>query len=336
MSRLSFFFKRLVKMDFRKMWQTTAVLKERSGKSRLWLLCDMLRCGVKYNAGYMDYKIAQMYRLNDEQKKTVITRGLSNTIVRRMNDKAYWYLFDDKATFNELFKDEVRRAWMKVTAQTTPEELKAFTDQHGDLFAKPLEGSSGQGVERFTKEHWEGKEDEFLKELQRKGDCILEERVIQHHKMMELNPSSVNTIRIATLLGDKKQGIVYAFLRIGNGRVMDNVDCGGMAARVDLDSGKLLTVGTDKQGNTFEKHPKTGVPIVGFEVPYFEEAKAMCLKAAQKVPQMRFVAWDVAVTEDGPVFIEGNSFPSHAVPQFAAHYPDGMGIMREFRQFIDI
>ncbi|MDD3411086.1 MAG: sugar-transfer associated ATP-grasp domain-containing protein [Eubacteriales bacterium] len=336
MSRLSFFFKRLVKMDFRKMWQTTAVLKERSGKSRLWLLCDMLRCGVKYNAGYMDYKIAQMYRLNDEQKKTVITRGLSNTIVRRMNDKAYWYLFDDKATFNELFKDEVRRAWMKVTAQTTPEELKAFTDQHGDLFAKPLEGSSGQGVERFTKEHWEGKEDEFLKELQRKGDCILEERVIQHHKMMELNPSSVNTIRIATLLGDKKQGIVYAFLRIGNGRVMDNVDCGGMAARVDLDSGKLLTVGADKQGNTFEKHPKTGVPIVGFEVPYFEEAKAMCLKAAQKVPQMRFVAWDVAVTEDGPVFIEGNSFPSHAVPQFAAHYPDGMGIMREFRQFIDI
>ncbi len=38
----------------------------------------------------------------------------------------------------------------------------------------------------------------------------------------------------------------------------------------------------------------------------------------------------------GPVFIEGNSFPSHAVPQFAAHYPDGIGIMREFRQFIDI
>ena len=44
----------------------------------------------------------------------------------------------------------------------------------------------------------------------------------------------------------------------------------------------------------------------------------------------------LAVTEKGPVFIEGNSFPSHAVPQFAAHYPDGIGIMREFREFIDI
>lgn len=117
---------------------------------------------------------------------------------------------------------------------------------------------------------------------------------------------------------------------------VDNVDCGGMAARIDIDSGMLKTVGADKQGNTFDKHPMTGAPIVGFTIPYWEEAKQMCLDAAQKVPQMRFVAWDVAVTEKGPVFIEGNSFPSHAVPQFAAHYPDGIGIMREFREFIDI
>ncbi len=336
MGKLSFFFKRLVRMDFRKMWQTTAVLKERSGKSRLWLLCDMLRCGVKYNAGYMDYKIAQMYRLTDEQKKTVITRGLSNAIVRRMNDKAYWYLFDDKATFNGLFKDEVNRAWMKITDQTTVSELTDFLMATPDIIAKPLEGSSGQGIERFTPDDWQGRESAFLDSLRQKGIGIIEERVVQHHKLMELNPSSVNTIRIATLLGDKKQGIVYAFLRIGNGKVMDNVDCGGMAARIDLDSGKLLTVGADKQGNTFTKHPGTGVPIVGFEVPYFEEAKRMCLDAAQKVPQMRFIAWDVAVTEGGPRFIEGNSFPSHAVPQFAAHYPDGVGIMREFREFIDI
>ena len=83
-------------------------------------------------------------------------------------------------------------------------------------------------------------------------------------------------------------------------------------------------------------HPITGTPIVGFEVPFFKEAMDMCLRAALKVPQMRFIAWDVAVTEQGPCFIEGNSFPSHAVPQFAAHYPDGIGIMREFREFIDI
>ena len=336
MSRLSFFFKRLVRMDWKAMWKTTGILKERSGKSRIWLLCDMLRCAVKYNAGYVDYKIAQFYRLNDEQKKTQITRGLSNTIVRRMNDKSYWYLFDDKATFNNLFKDEVARDWIKVTKDTDLEEWKAFLSRNDDLFWKPLEGSSGVGIARYEKEYWLGREEEFLKELVDKEVGILEERVIQHPRMMEMSPSSVNTIRIATLLGDKKQGIVYAFLRIGNGKVMDNVDQGGMAARVDLATGTLLTVGADKLGNTFTEHPITGTPIIGFKIPFFQEACDMCLKAAQKVPQMRFVAWDVAITEKGPVFIEGNSFPSHAVPQFAAHYPDGIGIMREFREFIDI
>ena len=336
MSKLSFFFKRLVRMDWKAMWQTTALLKERSGKSRLWLLCDMLHCALKYNAGYEDYKIAQFYRLNDAQRRTQITRGLSNTIVRRMNDKAYWYLFDDKSTFNNLFKDEVGRGWLKIADDTTLEDFKAFLRQYPDIIAKPLEGSSGVGIERFTSERWQGREEAFLQELKDKQIGIIEERVIQHPKMMEMCPTSVNTIRIATLLGDKKQGIVYAFLRIGTGNVMDNVDQGGMAARVDLASGKLLTVGADKKGNTYTEHPITHTPIIGFQIPYFEEAKAMCLKAAQKVPQMRFVAWDVAITEKGPVFIEGNSFPSHAVPQFAAHYPDGIGIMREFREFIDI
>ena len=336
MGKLAFFFKRLIRMDWKAMWKTTKILKQRSGKSRLWLLWDMLRCAVKYNAGYVDYKIAQMYRLTDEQKKTQITRGLSNTIVRRMNDKAYWYLFDDKATFNELFKDEVGRDWMKVSADTDPETFRTFLQKNPDIIAKPLEGSSGVGIERYTADCWQGRETDFLRELVDRQTGIIEERVIQHPRMMEMCPTSVNTIRIATLLGDKKQGIVYAFLRIGNGNVMDNVDQGGMAARVDLDSGKLLTVGADKQGNTFAEHPMTHTPILGFEVPFFEEAKAMCINAAQKVPQMRFVAWDVAITEKGPVFIEGNSFPSHAVPQFAAHYPDGIGIMREFREFIDI
>ena len=336
MSNLSFFFKRLVRMDWKAMWQTTAILKERSGKSRLWLLCDMLHCALKYNAGYVDYKIAEFYRLNDAQRRTQITRGLSNTIVRRMNDKAYWYLFDDKSTFNNLFKNEVGRGWLKIGDDISLDDFKAFLAKYPDIIAKPLEGSSGVGIERFTSQHWQGREADFLQELKDKQIGIIEERVIQHPKMMEMCPTSVNTIRIATLLGDKKQGIVYAFLRIGTGNVMDNVDQGGMAARVDLASGKLLTVGADKKGNTYTEHPITHTPIIGFQIPYFEEAKAMCLKAAQKVPQMRFVAWDVAITEKGPVFIEGNSFPSHAVPQFAAHYPDGIGIMREFREFIDI
>jgi len=105
---------------------------------------------------------------------------------------------------------------------------------------------------------------------------------------------------------------------------------------VDLASGLLLTVAADKQGHVFTHHPMTNTPIVGFQLPFFEEAKAMCEEAMQIVPQLRYVAWDVALTQKGPRLIEGNSFPSHAVPQFAAHYPDGIGILPEFSKFIDL
>ena len=94
--------------------------------------------------------------------------------------------------------------------------------------------------------------------------------------------------------------------------------------------------GANKAGEVFEFHPMTGKRIPGTQIPYWEEVKAMCLKAMHVVPQVRFVAWDVAITPDGPVFIEGNSFPSHAIPQFAAHFPDGIGILPRFEAFIDL
>ena len=335
MSRLSYFFKRLFKMDWKAMWKTAGLLHERSGKSRIWLLCDMLRCAVKYNAGYVDYKIAQMYKLNDAQRKTVITRGISNSIVRRMNDKAYWHFFDDKTQFNELFKEWIPRKWLLINADTPLDKLEDMMTLPA-LIGKPLEGSSGQGILKFTPEDWKGGAKAFHQLLMDKNIGILEEIVVQHPEMARMCPTSVNTIRVATLLGDKKEGIVYAYIRIGNGKVMDNVDCGGMAAPINLDTGVISGVGANKAGEVFEFHPMTGKRIPGTQIPYWEEVKAMCLKAMHVVPQVRFVAWDVAITPDGPVFIEGNSFPSHAIPQFAAHFPDGIGILPRFEAFIDL
>ena len=164
----------------------------------------------------------------------------------------------------------------------------------------------------------------------------MEDKVIQHEALAALCPTSVNTIRVATLLGDKKQGIVYAYIRIGNGKVMDNVDCGGMAAPVDLKTGVICGVGANKAGEVFEEHPMTGRRIPGTPIPYWSDVRSMCLDAMHVVPQVRFVAWDVAITPEGPVFIEGNSFPSHAIPQFAAHFPDGIGILPRFEEFIDL
>ncbi|NLW20744.1 MAG: hypothetical protein GXY84_05160 [Clostridiales bacterium] len=335
MGKLGYFFNRLVRIDRERFRRTFDQLRQLTGKSAPGLTLDLLVCALRYNAGYMDYKIARMDRLNHAQRRTVITRGISNELVRRLNNRQHWLYFDDKCLFNERFARWVQRAWLRCDAGLDQAELAAFCAGKGPLFIKPLTGSSGVGIERVEPEAFQDIP-AFYQRLKDKGECILEETVIQHQDMAALYPGSVNTVRIATILGEKDEGIVYAFVRIGNGRVMDNIDAGGMAARVDLDSGRINTVAADKQGQEFSRHPLTDAPITGFQLPCFEEAKQLCLQAMRVVPQVRYVAWDVALTPEGPRLIEGNSFPSHAVPQFAAHYPDGIGILPDFRRFTAI
>ena len=334
MGRLSYMMKRAAKMDYGAMLKTANMLHKKTGKSRIWLLADMAKCAARYNAGYIDYKIAEMYRLNDAQRATQITRGISNSIVARMNDKKFWHFFDNKTEFNQLFSAQVKRGWLNLL-EASEEDFAKFLEGRGDIICKPIDGSSGQGILKCTPEEY-GDPKALYQRLREAGIGIVEDKVIQHPAIAALCPTSVNTIRVATLLGDKKEGIVYAYIRIGNGKVMDNVDCGGMAAPVDIDTGVITGVGANKAGETYEIHPMTGTKIPGTQIPYWEDVKTMCLNAMHVVPQVRFVAWDVAITEDGPVFIEGNSFPSHAIPQFAAHFPDGIGILPRFEEFIDL
>ena len=56
--------------------------------------------------------------------------------------------------------------------------------------------------------------------------------------------------------------------------------------------------------------------ILGFQVPCWEEIKALVKEAALVTPQLRYMVWDVALTPDGPVIIEGNSLGGLTLQQF--------------------
>ena len=89
------------------------------------------------------------------------------------------------------------------------------------------------------------------------------------------------------------------------------VDNNCLFARVDPETGKIAYPahsGDTTKGIIYYEHPETHVPLVGYEIPYVKEAVKMCLKASLVVPQVRYIGWDVAVTEKGPVIIEGNTF----------------------------
>ena len=150
------------------------------------------------------------------------------------------------------------------------------------------------------------------------------------------NTSSVNTTRMVSIMNKKGEvEILTTFLRIGNGKCVDNFNSGGMTAKVDIETGTVLEEAVNKAGELFEKHPLTGTIIKGFQIPYWNEAKELVKKAARESTHVRYVGWDVGMSVNGPVLIEGNQFPGHDIYQVAEKIgPDDIGILPRIQEIL--
>ncbi|RKY07708.1 MAG: hypothetical protein DRP66_06140 [Planctomycetota bacterium] len=100
---------------------------------------------------------------------------------------------------------------------------------------------------------------------------------------------------------------------ITGGNVTDNFEyglTGNIQAQVSLADGKLahaITIAPDGSGiKTVAAHPQTDICFAGFQLPFWSEARALVRQAALKFAPVRTIGWDIALTPDGPVVLEGN------------------------------
>ncbi len=333
MRRIIYLIKRILGMDYKGLFRTVKAIHKKTKISRIKLFFDIVRCGLKYGAGYKDYQLCEWWNLNAEQRATYVTRGINNTIVTLLNDKEYYHILDNKIEFNNTFGEFLGRKWIDMETA----DISSFTEFLSGLdiiISKPTAEACGRGVEKITVSDYPSPETlfEHLKEI-KSGLC--EEFVVQHKDISALYPHSVNTYRIVTVLTDGEPHIVYAFIRIGNGgRFVDNINAGGMAAPINIETGIIEYPAFDKDSIYYDTHPFTNCPIKGRQLPCWKESVEMVLKAATVVPQVGYVGWDVAVTENGPLLIEGNPFPGHDILQMPPHVPDKIGMLPQFKKYI--
>ncbi len=64
--------------------------------------------------------------------------------------------------------------------------------------------------------------------------------------------------------------------------------------------------GTGVQLTRDEAHPDTGQTVNGFDIPHWPELCDLTRQAASVFPGIRTQSWDVALTDQGPVFLEVN------------------------------
>jgi len=178
---------------------------------------------------------------------------------------------------------------------------------------------------------------------------IIQEKVENHPDIVELTgTSALQTVRIVT--GVNHHGQVSILLAaqklVGTGEKGHDHFSLGMEgnhlAELSIADGKIVRALTGVQ-HGFELqdlkiHPKTGRALVGFQVPLWRDACEMVIDAARKFYPVKTIAWDVALTPDGPLVIEGNldwSISSHSCFRscrpFVEYYNEMSGKARDGR-----
>lgn len=328
-----YYIKRLFSMNYKQMLTTIDKVHKRSGKSKIFIFFDMILCSIFYQAGYMDYYVFCFEDLKPKIRKTFITRGVNNQYIRTMNNREYYHLFDNKIEFNHLFQKFLNRDYLDLNTSSL-EEFQIFTKKHPIFMAKPVDLQCGKGIEKIKVKGNTNLKNLYQKLIENK-QVLVEEYVLQHSKMNELFPYSVNTLRIVSAYKNGKTAILFRAIRIGNGKnVVDNFNHGGMYSVVN-EKGIIEKPAIDKNGVIYTEHPVTKTEIVGFQIPYFKEAIAMVKEAAKVVPEVGLVGFDIAITEKGPVMIEGNQLPGYDIYQSKIHLnSDGTGMKPLFDQVI--
>ena len=194
------------------------------------------------------------------------------------------------------------------------EALKTFLNTHDSFIEKPVLGLGGGNVSKRKRD--EITDIEAYHEKLKQENMFVEVVIIQHEAMANLARNSVNTIRVMTCGIGGKSHILYAALRVGNGvNCADNFHQNGMGVAIDMDSGKLIGNAIDKDLHEFTHHPVSGVLFDGYQIPYWDKIKQICLEAALVNQDVNVIGWDVALTECGPTFIEGNRGPGFDLVQ---------------------
>lgn len=153
---------------------------------------------------------------------------------------------------------------------------------------------------------------EFDSLLQKKSGrlqgYLVEERVDTHKELKKLAGDGLTSIRINTLIDSSgKSNVQLSFLRLGMPKkATDHSANGGIMVPIDSLTGELKKALDFSNQKWLSNHPLTGSKLEGEVIPNWNKVVSIANNAAEKCTGLRWVGWDVVLTNEGPVILEGN------------------------------
>ena len=215
--------------------------------------------------------------------------------------------------------------WIEPPADVDPSDgLPGLLTTGRELVLKPVDGGAGRGVAVVAVE------DGALRINDRRSEprdldgvlapgTLVQQRVRQGTYAATISPTSTNTLRVLTMWDYEREEpfIATAGHRFGTkaSYPVDSYSRGGIIVDVDVAAGTLgraLSPPRSREREWHSTHPDTGAQITGVRLPHWQAATDELLRLASRLPRIRYVGWDLLVTDDGFFVIEGNSFPEVA------------------------
>ena len=331
MGMVKIFINKFKEIDTKRLNMLAEKIAEKNNKSVSYVKRDMIKNFLKYKIGYTDYFKSDYINLTEERKKEFLTSKNFINVIAYLNPRRYRIITLDKIVFNNIMKDYLKRDYLDLRV-ATEQDIKKFLKGKTTVFAKPPTDFGGHNIEKISVKDIKDVK-KLHKELLKNKQFLLEEGIVQHKLVQQINPYAVNALRLITLLKDGKAHIIGNTFRIG---LDENhaIQCRDTYMRLHED-GTPACKFVDDDGITYDKHPLTGFDFNSIKkIPYVPEAIEMVKEAALLIPDLRYIGWDVAITEDGPSIIEGNELPSYGLIQNHMLNPDNPGHLKQIRDVI--
>lgn len=236
---------------------------------------------------------------------------------------------------------------------TLPQWRHHMTKAPKSLFIKPIAGTYGEGaftVERLGQNlafnNGVGSLDDLFHYLQsglpEHGGWIIQPRLRSHAALRDIvSPHGLATVRVVTQMRNGRAELLIADLKVTVGQcITDNFSkgtSGNLLAGIDVETGRITAAwGSTRRDwpvmTSFSRHPETGQPIEGFELPFWKDLVRVALRAQESLPELKSLGWDIAATTDGIVLVEANGTYDVSILQIAHQ----RGLKRELSQALGL
>lgn len=305
-------------------WRSGSAIRGRHHKGVAAQLGEQLK--LYFSAGVLApwYYIFSLHDDGEGRAGTFIERFETKTCYFRLLKPFKGTPLNDKDRFARFCEGHGIRCVPTLMHLEGQDPARYLPDQ--DLFVKPAAGRGGRGAERwdrvgpssFSGPGGQLSGDDLLQRLverSKRRSLIVQPRLTPHPDLIPITAGALPTMRVLTCLNAEGEPEVMASMlrtSFGANRTVDNLHAGGIGALVDVASGRLSkasNLGSDARLGWFSHHPDTGARIEGKTVPCWGEAKALAVEAHRHFHDRVVIGWDIAVLDDGPIFVEGNGNP---------------------------